>query len=519
MLRPMIITSPYPPVDIPERTITEFVLEGAAERADDVALTDGLTGRDWTFAEFEKRVRTLAGGLVDHGVGPGSVVALIAPNCPEFAIAFHAIATAGGTVTTVNPAYTPEEMRFQLVDSGATIALVGPDIIATASEAVRGTEVQHLWSLGTGTEGVPSLDSVSGPAIGQVPVNVHDHVVVLPYSSGTTGLPKGVMLTHRNLVANLVQTQQVLAVDRGEIALAVLPFFHIYGMQVVMNGLLAYGARVITLPRFDLPAVLQLIASERVTRFFVVPPIVLALAKHPMIDEFDLSSLRYVMSGAAPLGAELTVAAQERIGCSIGQGYGMTELSPVALVAAPGEECHGTSGRLLANTQMRLVDVETGADAKAGEPGELWFRGPQVMSGYLNNPGATTDMLTADGWLKTGDIAIVDDRGYVTIVDRVKELIKVKGFQVAPAELEALLQSDARIADAAVVGIADEEAGERPKAYVVRRDPGLTEQQVCDYVAAHTATYKHLAAVEFVESVPKSASGKILRRMLRSAGR
>jgi 4-coumarate--CoA ligase len=517
----MIYRSPFPDVEIPDVTISDFVFSQAATRGDAIALRDGLTGATYTFGGLVERVRRLAGGLAARGVGAGTVVALVAPNSPDYAVAFHAVVTAGGTLTTVNPAYTAEEIRYQLVDSRASFVIAAEAVLPVAEEAVRGTDVTHGWSIGVTTSpagGVVTerLDNVDGEPLEQVAVDVAEHIAVLPYSSGTTGLPKGVMLTHRNLVANLRQVQAALQCQSGEVALAVLPFFHIYGMQVVMNGLLERGVQVVTMPRFDLAGALGLIQEQRVTRFFAVPPIVLALAKHPLVDEYDLSSLRHIMSGAAPLGAELTLVAQERVGCAISQGYGMTELSPVTHCAMPGEECHGTSGRAVPNTATRLVDPETGLDVAAGEPGELWVQGPQVMRGYLNNLDATNAMITSDGWLKTGDIAVIDDEGYMTVVDRVKELIKVKGFQVAPAELEALLLTHPQIADVAVIGVADEESGEVPKAFVVARDPALTADEVMAFVAEHVATYKRVRHVDFLEMIPKSPSGKILRRLLRS---
>jgi 4-coumarate--CoA ligase len=258
------------------------------------------------------------------------------------------------------------------------------------------------------------------------------------------------------------------------------------------------------------------VQQHKVTRFFAVPPIVLALAKHPLVDQFDLSSLHQVFSGAAPLGADLAAEAAARVGCEVVQGFGMTELSPVSHCTVVGDFRPGTSGVTIPNTECRLVDPETGEDKGVGEEGELWIRGPQVMKGYLNNERATRDTIDADGWLHSGDIAVIDEFHHVSIVDRLKELIKYKGFQVPPAELEALLVSHPQIADVAVIGIADEEAGELPKAFVVPR-PGseLTVQDVQDFVAEHVASYKQVRIVEFVDEIPKSASGKILRRLLR----
>jgi 4-coumarate--CoA ligase len=348
-------------------------------------------------------------------------------------------------------------------------------------------------------------------------VDYAEHVVVLPYSSGTTGLPKGVMLTHRNLVANIAQMEHTFVPSDGEVALAVLPFFHIYGMQVLMNMLLAFGVRVVTMPRFDMVRALELVQEQRITRFFAVPPMVLGLAKHPAVDDFDLSSIKQIFSGAAPLGADLAAAAAARVGCEVVQGYGMTELSPVSHCTPEGQFRPGTSGVTVSNTEIRIVDAETGADVGVGERGELLVRGPQVMRGYLNNPEATAESLDSDGWLHTGDVAVIDDEDHVSIVDRIKELIKYKGWQVPPAELEAVLVTHPAVSDAAVIGIPDEEAGELPKAFITlavgAAAPTLADLQ--GHVGEHLATYKQVRALEVLEAIPKSASGKILRRELR----
>lgn len=511
----MIYTSSHPDVDIPSATVTDVVL-GPMPWGDARALSDGINGSGYTFEELGTRVQRLASALGQEGVGPGTVVALLAPNSPDFAVVLHAVLVAGGTLTTVNPTYTAEEVRFQLSDSGASWLMCADAALPVAREAMEGTGVRQVVSMGPGDGSARPLDSLDAEPLGQVAVDLVNDVALLPYSSGTTGLPKGVMLTHRNLVANIVQCQKALELTPGESALAFLPFFHIYGMNVVMNALLASGVSLVTLPRFDLQRSLELIQERRLTRLFVVPPVVLALAKHPMVSDYDLSSLTQIISGAAPLGAELAREAEARVGCPVGQGFGMTELSPVTHVCGPKESSHGTSGRLVPNTQARLVDPETQRDSVAGEPGEVWIRGPQVMKGYLNNEEATVAMVDSDGWLRTGDIGIIDLAGNLTIVDRLKELIKVKAFQVAPAELEAVLLGHPAIADAAVTGIPDDEAGETPKAFVVLIEPeSLTAEEVKEFVALHVAHYKRLSSVEFVESIPKSPSGKILRRLLR----
>ena len=506
--------STLPDVDIPDITITELVLRRAEELADKRAISDAASGRGYTFGELSNMIRSFAGGLAARGFGAGSTLAIMAPNVPEYAVAFHGVAVAGGTSTTINPTYTADEVRHQLQDSKATLLVTIEMFLETAQAAIEGTAVTEIVTL-EGVEGTTPITALLGDPIDQVEVDPADHVVVLPYSSGTTGLPKGVMLTHRNLVANIVQCEPVLSYGEDDVAIAALPFFHIYGMQVLMNGLLANGVTVLCMPRFDLEQALETVQNEKVTWFFAVPPMILALAKHPLVSQYDLSSLRMVFSGAAPLGAELANEAATRIDTEVVQGYGMTELSPVSHATPMGNFKPGSSGVTVANTQCRLVDAN-GEDQGVGGRGELWVKGPQVMKGYLANEEATRATIDEDGWLHTGDVAEVDEDGHFYIVDRVKELIKYKGFQVPPAELEALLLSHPKIADVAVIGIPDEEAGELPKAFVVV-SPGqeLSEQEVKDFVAEHVAGYKQVRLVEFSEEIPKSASGKILRRHLR----
>jgi 4-coumarate--CoA ligase len=512
----VIYSSPLPDVDIPESTITAYVLRKADELADRAALVDGASGRTLTFAELRDAIHRFAGGLAARGFDVGDTLALMAPNIPEYAVVFHGTAVSGGTVTTLNPTYTADEIRHQLNDSKATLLVTVSAVLPVALAAAEGTSVTQVFSIDP-AEGASPFTELFGDPIDQVAIDPATHVVVMPYSSGTTGLSKGVMLTHRNLVANLAQMTHVIEYGGDEVALAALPFFHIYGMQVLMNGLLANGCTVITMARFDLPAALQLIQDRKVTLFFAVPPMVLALAKHPIIDQYDLSSLKLVFSGAAPLGAELGREAATRIGCEVVQGYGMTELSPVSHSTPMGQGKPGSVGVTISNTESRIVDAN-GDDQGVGGEGELWVRGPQVMKGYFGNESATDATIDPDGWLHTGDVGRFDEDGHLYIVDRVKELIKYKGFQVPPAELEALLLTHPAVADVAVIGVPDDEAGELPRAFVVLRDGATaTAEELQGFVKGKVAHYKQVRQVVFVHEIPKSASGKILRRMLRDA--
>jgi len=512
----MIHESPLPEALIPDVALSTLVLRHAIDLADKPALIDGPTGRVLTYADLDGGARSLASGLAARGFGPGSVLALMAPNIPEYAIVFHGVALAGGTITTINPTYTEHEVHHQLQDAGATILVTVPMFLEVARAAAAGTGVEQLYLLGGEEQDAPALTSIFGdPSFEQVPVRLDD-VVVLPYSSGTTGLSKGVMLTHHNLVANVVQTMDAAAIGADDVIIAVLPFFHIYGMQVLMNTGLTAGATVITMPRFDLEQFLQLHQDHRITRSFVAPPIVVALAKHPLVDKFDLSSVDQIFSGAAPLSAELAIECGARLDCEVVQGYGMTELSPVSHLTPLGNAKPGSVGVTAPNTQTRIVDPATGESLGIDADGEIWVKGPQVMKGYLNNEDATASTIDADGWLHTGDIGHIDADGHMFVVDRLKELIKYKGFQVPPAELEALLLTHPKVADAAVIGLPDEEAGEIPVGYiVVKPDQELTEAEVQAFVADQVASYKQVRVVHFVDEIPKSASGKILRRVLR----
>lgn len=508
-------TSPLPDVEIPKVPLSDYILERAGALADKPALIEGISGRVLTYGALAEAVRSLAGGLVAKGFAKGDVLAIMAPNLPEYAVVFHGVAMAGGIVTTINPTYTPEEVHKQLVDSGASILVTIGMFLPVATAAADGTSVREIYVLGEAEGAQPITALMGAPLAESVPV-VSGDLVALPYSSGTTGVSKGVMLTHENLVANVAQVLSAADVREDETFIAVLPFFHIYGMQVLMNTGLRAGATVVTMPRFDLEEFLRLHQDYGVTRSFVAPPIVVALAKHPLVDKYDMSKLEQVFSGAAPLSAELALEAGGRLGCEIVQGFGMTELSPVSHLTPPGQFKPGSVGVTAPNTQTRIVDPQTGADLGVDQDGEVLVKGPQVMLGYLNSPEATEATIDAQGWLHTGDIGHFDADGHLYIVDRLKELIKVKGFQVPPAELEALLLTHPAIADAAVIGRPDEESGEIPVAFVVlRAGSDATADEIQAFVAGKVATYKQIREVVFTDVIPKSASGKILRRVLR----
>ncbi len=505
-----------PELAIPDVSLPAFVLRRTAERGGAPAFIDGASGRELSHSGLADAVGRVASALHRRGLRKGDVMAIFSPNLPEYPIAFHAVASLGGIKTTVNALYTADELAFQLRDSSARYLLTVPSFMERASRAVRDSHVEEIFVFGEADGATPFGELLSAENdIPAVDIDPDRDVVALPYSSGTTGLPKGVMLTHRNMVANICQTKHALRVGEDDRVLGVLPFFHIYGMTVIMNMGIEAGATVVTMPRFDLEEFLRVLQDHRVTRAYVAPPIMVALAKHALVERFDLSGLKLLLSGAAPLDARIADACAERLGCRVIQGYGLTEASPVTHCPSDHGDWRkpGSIGPCLPGTECRVVDVETGAELDAEADGELHIRGPQVMRGYLNNADATAATVDVEGWLHTGDIGHADADGDFFIVDRLKELIKYKGYQVAPAELEAVLLSHPAVADAAVVGSPDVQAGEVPKAFVVLRHD-VTADALMEFVSERVAPHKRVRLVETIDEIPKSSSGKILRRVL-----
>ncbi|WP_121702176.1 4-coumarate--CoA ligase family protein [Streptomyces sp. E5N298] len=510
-----------PPVDLP---IHDAVLGGAAAFGNAPALIDGTDGTTLTYEQVDRFHRRVAAALAESGVRKSDVLALHSPNTVAFPLAFYAATRAGASVTTVHPLATAEEFAKQLKDSAARWIVTVSPLLSTARRAAElagGVQEILVCDSAPGHRSLVDMLASTAPEP-SVAIDPAEDVAALPYSSGTTGTPKGVMLTHRQIATNLAQLEPSMPSAPGDRVLAVLPFFHIYGLTALMNAPLRLGATVVVLPRFDLEQFLAAIQNHRITSLYVAPPIVLALAKHPLVTDYDLSSLKYIVSAAAPLDARLAAACSQRLGLPpVGQAYGMTELSPgthVVPLDAMSDAPPGTVGKLIAGTEMRIVSLtDPGKDLPAGESGEILIRGPQIMKGYLGRPDATAALIDADGWLHTGDVGHADSDGWLYVVDRVKELIKYKGFQVAPAELEALLLTHPGVTDAAVVGAYNDDGNEVPHAFVVRRPtaPGLQEGEIMMYVAERVAPYKRVRQVTFVDAVPRAASGKILRRQLR----
>jgi acyl-CoA synthetase (AMP-forming)/AMP-acid ligase II len=518
-----VIRSPFPDVVIPDLSVYDFLFADlAADELGRTAVVAAGADHGLTYGDLLEQIDRIAGALAARGIAPGDVVALHSPNSPAFVALFHGILRAGGTVTTVNSLYTGEEIGRQLLGSRAKLAIT-VDVLADNMRA---------GAQAAGLEDVMVVDAphggladwlAEGRSAPDVRIEPATHLAVLPYSSGTTGLAKAVMLTHRNLVANVAQTVGIIELDQDDRVAAVLPFFHIYGMTVLLNLSLYARAQLVTFPRFDLAHFLGTIERQRCTYLFVAPPIALALAKHPLVGEHDLSSVHTILSGAAPLDGALADLVAARLGCRVVQGYGMTEMSPVshAVPAERDDIPRGSVGLTISNMVCRIVDLETGHDigipeSGMSEPGELWCKGPNVMAGYLDDEEATRQILDADGYLHTGDIAAVDAHGAFYVVDRVKELIKYHGYQVPPAELEALLLTHPDVQDAAVIGVLDDDGEEVPKAFIVRRDENLAAEDLMAWVATRVAAHKKIRRVEFIDQVPRSASGKILRKDLRA---
>ena len=498
---------------------------------DKTALIEAYTGNSVRYSELEARVHGVAHALHALGFRQGDVLSLHLHNCIEFILAFMATATLGGTVTTSNPAYTAHELAMQLNDSGAKVVLSGHayrEVVSQATASLSGPPllaVSYIEESGCFAHAPPREDPVALTKA----LRPTEDVLVLPYSSGTTGRPKGVMLSHYNVLANVAQLNDPSCAaarfpfGADDVLVGLLPLYHIYGMTVLMCTALATQSQLVLLPKFEPETFVRTIEKYKVSMACVAPPVCLFLAKHPVVDTADLSSLKFIYSGAAPLDALQEKAVVNRLGggVRVRQAWGMTELSPVALVAGADVDVPGSAGRVGPNTEVKIVDPITGEDLGVDAEGELCVRGPQVMLGYLNRPEATAETMRPDGFLRSGDLARIDADGNVFVGDRLKELIKVKGFQVSPAEVEgALLENDA-VEDCCVIGVADERSGQVPKAFVKLRagSEAVDAEALLESVRPRLAKYKWPQHVEMVDAIPKSPSGKILRRVLRDANR
>jgi len=511
----------------PHIPFAQMLTESAARHPENVAVI--FKDLNLTYRELDSLVNAFANALHDLGIRKGDRVCLYMTNRPEYIVSFYALARIGAVVSPMNPSYKEREVEYQLNNSEA-IGIICQSELLPLVQQVRSIApaLQHVIAVGP-DRNVPTdvLHFASlihkYPATAPVPVGIDwEDLLALPYSSGTTGLPKGVMLCHRNLVCNYVQMAATMRYTSQDKAMLFLPFYHIYGIML-MGATMYSGATAILMERFEPTESFRLIREKGVTLLFVVPPILVAMANMNNLNPEDFASVRFVMTGAAPAAIEIIRKVSRAINCFISQGYGLSEASPLTHLNPVNGEAKDepiTVGLPVHDTLQKIVDIETGEqELGPNEVGELVVYGPQVMQGYWKAPEATAVTLR-NGWLYTGDIGSLNERGYLTISDRKKEMIKYKGFGIAPAEIEALLFEHPAVADVAVVPKPDDEAGELPKAYVVKKaDAIVTEAEILAFANGKLAGYKKVHEVEFIDAIPKNASGKLLRRVLKERER
>lgn len=535
------VRSPFSDVQIPENLIDEYVWSGLERWPDRDALVCGVTDRKFTYHETRLACKRFAASLKKRGATTGQVLAVLLPNVPEFAVTALGAIEAGLVVTTINPVYTPFEIAHQFKDAGAVGVVTIPELLPKVFEAQKlmdGPGVKPLYVIsvngkGDRPSGAWDFDEMLDPMVDTSVLKKcrsNADVAFMPYSSGTTGLSKGVSLSHRNLVANITQTNHPevnhfsdTTATYQDVLPAILPFYHIYGLTMILLRGLSYGCKLVTLPKLESDLFLNILKNYKATLLYVVPPMVLLLGQHKNVTHEHFQSLKIICNGAGPVkeaDAEKVIARTQNKNVRFCQAYGMTEASPAVFVSRNSSLVdYLTVGPPISNTKAKVVDpTDDTIEYGPGEVGEIQVHGPQVMMGYHNNPEATANTVSPDGWLRTGDIGYYNDQKEFFIVDRIKELIKVQGYQVPPAELEGLLRTHPAVLDAAVIGVPHDRTGEAPLAYVVLDPdrPAASEADVKAFVAERVAPYKQISAgVRFVESLPKSAAGKILRRVLK----
>ncbi|KAJ3681943.1 hypothetical protein LUZ60_014516 [Juncus effusus] len=515
---------PVPLPAEPYLDVTTFL--SSRRHSGTTALIDASTGRRVSFPELWHSVSAVSTALLSPplSIKKGQVVLILSPNSVHFPVVSLAVMSLGAVITTMNPLNTPREISKQIVDSDPVLVFATRELVAKLPQN-RSFPLILLEDLRLKTDDARIIFTINemiatkpNPNLRREKVSQNDTATLL-YSSGTTGQSKGVVATHRNLISMIQIILNRFKLEEGqgpETFLCTVPMFHVYGLAAFATGLLGSGSTIVILSKFEMSELLHAIKSYGVTYLPLVPPILVAMVASP--TKLPLGQLRKVLSGGAPLSKELIEGFKEKYpNIDILQGYGLTESTAIGASTDSAEESrrYGTAGLLSPNTEARIVDPETGASFPVNQTGELWIRGPYIMKGYFKNEEATKSTLDKEGWLRTGDLCYIDECGYLFVVDRLKELIKYKGYQVPPAELEALLLTNPEIADAAVIPVPDKDVGQFPMAYIVRKSgSNLSESQVMEFVAKQVAPYKKVRRVAFVSAIPKNASGKILRKDL-----
>jgi long-chain acyl-CoA synthetase len=504
-------------MDFPDIPLFGFLSEAARRWPDRTAFS--CRDRHLTYGRLDELSSRLASCLNSFHIGIGDRVILFLPNSLEFVLGYYGILKSGATVTTTNPLYRQNELKHQFRDTGSKVVITDKERYPLVAGNTAGSSVEHIIVVDGEAEGALSLDQIFSNYPPEPPAftgNPGSEVAVIVYTGGTTGLPKGVMLTHKNLVANSIQNVKWFGWTENDVVIGLLPFYHSWGGCTCLNSPVYCGSRVLIMPRFDAKELLETIEREKATVLYGAASLFASLAVNPLIETYDISSLKYVKAGAMPIAPEIKERWERIAGVEMILGYGLSEASPETHSSPPGKIKIGTIGIPVIDTDARVVDQTDGVtEMPPGEMGELVIRGPQVMKGYLNAPEETAQILH-DGWLYTGDLAVIDAEGYFSIVDRKKETILYKGYTIAPAEVEAALYEHPSVKECAVVGKPDPSAGEIPKAYVVLK-PGsrVSKEELVSFCAERIAPYKKIREVEFIDEIPKTPVGKVLRRILR----
>lgn len=530
-----VLTSPYDKVEIPKSTLYDYVWENLDKWPEKTLAVCSETGRGYTYEQAFNLSNAFAANLrLKLKIRDGDTVAVMLPNVPDFPLVAMGILGAGGVISTINPVYTAEEVQRQLVMSKAKAVITMTETIQVIRDSLKLAKLNIpiivVKTSGTATpEGALCFNELSEDVhvdkscLKEVRRS-HNDICFMPYSSGTTGLPKGVELSNKNLVANCqqmnaaqIRNHEDTTASHQDTVMGVLPFFHIYGASVIVFHKMSVGVKIVTMGKFQPDHYLKSLVKFKAEILYTAPPIVMLMRAHPAGTAETYKYLKVIMNGAAPIGATDIEGFLEKVKRKIDfrQAYGLTETSPVVILPPIMIDNYQTVGHPASNTEVKIVDENLKA-LGPNEPGELLIKGPQVMRGYRDNPKANSEAFTSDGWFKSGDVAVFDDKGLITIKDRLKELIKVKGYQVPPAELEAVLREHPAVIDAAVIGVPHAVTGEAPKAFVVLK-PGQTAEAkaISDFVKAKVAPFKRVDDITFLDSIPKTAAGKILRKALK----